>query len=78
MDSLSDLLGGYKAQEPEEIAALKRYIFKEFGSPASVGVQGEALVVTVASASLANALRLRLPALQAAAGTTKKLIFRIG
>jgi len=78
MDSLQDLLGQYSAAQPDEMVAIKRYIFEEFGVPASVGVQGEALVVTVASASLANTLRLRLTALQAAAHTKKRLIFRIG
>ncbi len=78
MDSLQDLLGKYSPKEPDEVLAIKRYIAEQFKSPASVGVQGEALVITVASASLANALRLRLPALQAAAGTTKRLVFRIG
>jgi hypothetical protein len=78
MDSLHDLLSKYKPQEPNEIIAVKQYIAQEFGAPSSVGLQGEALVITVGSASLANALRLRLPALQAAAGTSKRLIFRIG
>ena len=78
MDSLQDLLAKRMPQEPEEITAVKQYIEREFGMPSSVGLQGEALVITVSSASLANALRLRLPALQAAAGTSKRLIFRIG
>ncbi|HJQ07889.1 MAG TPA: hypothetical protein VJ836_00225 [Candidatus Saccharimonadales bacterium] len=78
MDSLQDLLGRYSPKEPDEILAIKRYIATEFQAPSSVGMQGEALVVTVASASLANALRMRLPALQAAANTTKRIFFRIG
>jgi hypothetical protein len=78
MDSLQDLLGRYSPKEPDEVLAIKRYIADQFQSPSSVGIQGEALVITVASASLANALRLRLPALQEAAGTTKRLVFRIG
>ena len=78
MDSLHDLLQGYNPAQPDEIVAIKRYIAQEFDAEASVGIQGEALVITVSSASLANALRLRLPALQAAANTSKRLIFRIG
>jgi hypothetical protein len=78
MDSMADLLGKYNPGGPEEILVIKRYIAEEFGAPASVGVQGESLVITVASASLANTLRMRLPAIQAAAGTKKRLIFRIG
>jgi len=78
MESVSDLLGRYGRQEPDESIALKQYIAAEFQSTASIGVQGELLIITVGSASLANALRLRLPALQKAAQTKKRIIFRIG
>ena len=78
MESLQDLLSRYRPDEPGEITAVKRYIQEQFSAPSSVGIQGEALVITVASASLANALRLRQTAIQAAANTTKRLLFRIG
>jgi hypothetical protein len=78
MDSLQDLLGKYSPQEPEEVLALKRYIFDEFGVQSSVGLHDETLVITVHSASLANALRLRLPALKKVAGTKRRIMFRIG
>ena len=75
---MQELLGRYSPKEPDEIAAVKRYIFDEFGEQSSVGLHGETLVITVHSASLANALRLRLPALQKLAKTKKKIMFRIG
>ncbi len=78
MDSLGDLLGQYKLEEPDEISKVKDYILKEFGMPAKVSLQGEALLITVGSASLANTLRLRTTAIQGAAQTTRRLIFRIG
>lgn len=78
MESLQDLLGKYRPKEPPEIVALKRYITDEFGVQSSVGLQGNNIVITVASAALANTLRLRLPALQAIADTDKRLVFRIG
>jgi len=78
MDSLQDLLSAYIPRQPDEVAAIKAYILKQFNSPAMVGIQRETIVITVASASLANALRLRLPALQAAANTAKRLVLRIG
>lgn len=78
MDSLQELLGRYSPKEPDEVVALKRYVSEEFGVESSVGMHGETLVITVKSASLANALRLRLPAIQAAANTKKRLVFRIG
>ena len=78
MDSVGNLLGKYKPDEPDEIGAVKQYIHDTFGEKASIALQNGALVITVGSASLANALRLRLPALQQAARTTKRIIFRIG
>jgi hypothetical protein len=78
MDSVGDILKAFGTREPGEFTAIKKYIADEFGAESSVGLQGEALVITVASASLANALRLRVLALQKAADTTKRLLFRIG
>lgn len=78
MDSLEELLHRRAPKEPDEIAAIKAYVAEQFDAPASVGMQGETIVVTVHSASLANMLRLRLPALQKAAGTTKRIVLRIG
>lgn len=75
---MQELLGRYSPQEPEEVSAVKRYIFNEFGTESSVGLHGETLVVTVASASLANALRLRMTSLKKAANTKRKIMFRIG
>ena len=78
MESLSELLNAYSPKEPEEISALKNYIAKEFGSQSAVRLHDNTVIITVGSASLANALRLRLPALKAAAHTTKRLVLRIG
>jgi hypothetical protein len=78
VDSLQDLLGQYSPEQPSEILAVKQYIADEFDAPSSVGLQGEALVITVASAALANALRLKLPALRKVASSYNRIIFRIG
>ena len=78
MESLQDLLGRYDPKEPDEIAAVKRYILDEFGAQSRVGLHGETLVITVKSASLANTLRLRLLSLQKTANTKRKIMFRIG
>ena len=78
MERIGNLLGRYNPAAPDEITAVKQYIAKEFGAESSVGLQGNALVITVRSAALANALRLRQTAIQAAAGTNKRLLFRIG
>ena len=78
MERIGDLLGKYKPAVPDEVLAVKQYILKEFNAESSVGIQGESLVITVGSASLANALHLRQTAIQAAAHTKKRLQFRIG
>ena len=78
MDSLQELLGRYNPKEPDEIGAIKRYIFEKFGAQSSVGIHGETLVITVNSASLANVLRLRILSLQKVAKTKRKIMFRIG
>lgn len=78
MDSLQELLGSYSPKEPPEVLAVKQYIQQTFNYPSSVGIQGEALVVTVASAALANTLRYHMAALRTAAQTDKKIVFRIG
>lgn len=78
MDSISDLLGKRMPQEPDEIKRVKQYIDEQFHAGSTVALQGESLVITVKSASLANMLRLRITQLQEASGTDKKLILRIG
>lgn len=78
MESVAEILGRYSPEEPDEIGAIKRYILREFGVKARVGLHGETLVITVNSAALANALRLKILALQKAANTNRKIMFRIG
>ena len=78
MDSLQDLLGKYSPKEPSEVLAIKQYIEEKFHMSSSVGLQGESIVVTVPSASLANTLRFQVMQLQEVAQTKKRIIFRIG
>lgn len=78
MDHVGDLLGKYKPQEPEVATVLKRYIAQEFDAASSVTVKDAVIIITVRSAPLANALRLRTPVLQKTANTTKRFVFRIG
>jgi hypothetical protein len=78
MEHIGDLLGKYSPAAPNEVTAVKQYIATEFGAQSSITVQTDALVITVASASLANALRLRQTTIQKIAGTSKRLLFRIG
>lgn len=79
MESLQDLLGKYRRQEPPEIAIIKQYIDEQFHTTANVALQGDkAIVITVTSAALANTLRFHVTRLQAACETDKRILLRIG
>jgi len=78
MDSLQDILARYGKPEQPEFIALKRYVDEHFHSPISVALSGDAIVITVASASLANTLRLNTTTIQTECNITKRLLFRIG
>lgn len=77
MDSLSDLLARRTPGEPPEISAIKAYIDKHFHAASEIAIQNEKIIISVSSAALANTLRLRLPQIQEAAQTDRKLLFRI-
>lgn len=78
MDSLEDLLKKKDNQEPPEVAIIKAFLQKEFQADCQVSTQTRTIVITVKSASLAGALRMRLHNLQASCQTDKRLMIRIG
>lgn len=78
MDSLGSILSRKDYDEPPEMAAIKKYVKDEFDASVAVQVRDKDIVITARSASLANVLRLRGPAIKKAAKTDKRLTFRIG
>jgi hypothetical protein len=78
MDSLQDLISTYGKPEQPELIALKKYVDANYHTPVSTAINGETIIVTVPSASLANTLRLQTSRIQAACETQKRLVFRIG
>jgi hypothetical protein len=78
MDSLSSILGGKDFDEPPEIASIKKYVQDEFQSKVGVQVRDKDIVISAASASLANMLRLRSVEIKRRCQLDKKLTFRIG
>jgi hypothetical protein len=78
MDSLQDILAKYGQPEEPELLAVKRYVDEHYHIPVSTALQGEAIIVTVPSAALANTLRLQISRIRTECGLTKRLIFRIG
>lgn len=78
MDSLRDLMAKRGTPDQPEITAIKRYVDEHFHTPVRAAVNGNTIIVTVPSASLANTLRLQTSVIQKACQLEKRLVFRIG
>jgi hypothetical protein len=76
--SLQDVLAKRFDAEPPEIGVIKQYVLNELGAQVAVGVRGNQLVISVASAALAGALRPHLYKLKNLCKTDKRLVIRIG
>jgi hypothetical protein len=77
-DSLRDIMSRRNLNEPAEIAVIKRFLRDHYRAAGKVAIRENQIIIVVASAALAGALRLRLPELQELAQTKKKLVIRIG
>lgn len=78
MDSLFDILKRKDFDLPPEVAAIKQYVRDEFQTEVEVLVRDKEIVIAGRSSALIGSLRLRGPAIKKAAGTAKRLIFRVG
>ena len=79
MESIGDLLGRREIpREPDEIRLVKDYVKSEFNTDVQVAIKDDTIVITVASASLANMMRLRTMQLQAASKSRRRFVLRIG
>jgi len=76
-NSLADLLARKDFDEPAEMQAIKSFVRKKFDEDCEVLLRERDIVVTVASSSLANALRLKITELRQAAKTKKRIVLRI-
>jgi hypothetical protein len=77
-ESLADILGSRKYNEPPEAVAIKAFVEKYYHKTVLVTVRERDIAITVQSGSFAATLRMRVPQIQKAANTDKKLLFRIG
>ena len=77
-DSLADIFGQQRFEEPPEIGIIKDFISEKFQSTAGVTVQTHQIVIGVSSAGLAGTLRMYLHELQELCQTEKRLVIRIG
>ena len=65
--------------EPPEVRAIKEYVRRYYNdTTVKVTVQPHTIVVAARSAALIGSLRLNLPKLQAASGTDKRIMLRVG
>ena len=78
MESLGALLITKNFDEPTEITALKSYIFATYESLCGVSQGKGMIIVTVASASLANMIRYNQVFIKKHCGIEGKLLIRIG
>ena len=75
--SLGDLLANRNFDEPREMVAIKQFVKETYDEDCEVLIHERDITITVHSASLANALRLKVNEVRATAQTTKRLVFRI-
>jgi hypothetical protein len=78
MDGLGDILRRRDLDEPPEVRAIKEYVRRYYESEVKVTMQQHAIVVSGRSAALIGSLRINLPKLQAASGTDKRILLRVG
>ncbi|MBA3758786.1 hypothetical protein H0X10_04130 [Candidatus Saccharibacteria bacterium] len=76
-DKLSDLMGNRDFGEPQEVRTIKEFVRKRFNADVSVAIQQRQIIISVAGASLAGALRMQLHELKKLCATEKRLIIRI-
>lgn len=75
--ALGDILKHRNIEEPDEVRIIKTFVQTQFRASCRVSVQPRHIVIQVASASLAGALRIKLYELQKRCNTDKRLTIRI-
>jgi hypothetical protein len=75
--SISDILGGRRLEEPPEMRVIKKFIREKFKSDASVTIQDRQIIIAVQGAALAGTLRMHLHELKQLCQTEKRLVIRI-
>lgn len=76
-ESMGDLLGGRRFNEPPEIKVIQEFVQSRYKVTPVVSIAGEQIVIGVKSAALAGTLRPLLPQIQAVCDTKKRLVIRI-
>jgi hypothetical protein len=77
MDGIADILSRKDFDVPPEVQAIKDYVRRHYDQDVHVTADKRAFIVSARSAALIGTLRLNAPAIQKAANTDKRLIFRV-
>ncbi len=77
MDSLQDILGNRKFDEPPEIETIKTFVRKQFSMDVGVNVGPHTITIITSSAGLAGSLRPLLHKLKKEMDSDKKVFIRI-
>lgn len=78
MDSVQDILGHKDFTPPDEIAAIKDYIKRRYGSGCAVKLEKRAIIVSVPSSTLAAAIYLERQSLIEQCNLKLRLVVRGG
>lgn len=76
-NSIADILGGRRFDEPPEIAVIQQYLIEKFEANGKVTIQERQIIIGVKNAALAGTLRMHLHELQKLCQTEKRLVIRI-
>lgn len=76
-NSLADILLNRNYDEPDEALSIKNFVMEKYNKSVAVTVRDKDITITSQGAAFTNALRMQSRALQQAANTEKRLIFRI-
>ncbi len=77
MDNITDILSRKDFDMPPEVVAIKDYVRRHYDREVQVTMQQRNIVISARSSALIGTLRLNSTALQRAADTDKRLVFRV-
>ena len=78
METLSDILNNKSFDLPQEVAAIKHFVFQSYHQDVTVSLKTNEIIISSRSAGLISTLRFNQVALAKAANTDKRIRFRIG
>ena len=78
MDNLSDLLSQKDLREPPETKIIKDYVLNKYEENVGVKIDNNKITILVKNSALAGSLRMDIPNIQIACGTSKRVVIYLG